>query len=48
MEEHSIVESVLDNLPVAVFAKDATNAKKGSLSVLGVLRVLGVRCRLTR
>ncbi len=25
MEEHSIVESVLDNLPVAVFAKDATN-----------------------
>lgn len=25
MEEHSIVESVLDNLPVAVFAKDATD-----------------------
>ncbi len=25
MEKHSIVESVLDNLPVAVFAKDATN-----------------------
>lgn len=25
MEEHSIVESVLDNLPVALFAKDATD-----------------------
>ena len=25
MEEHSIVESVLDNLPVAVFAKDSTS-----------------------
>ena len=25
MEQHSIVESVLDNLPVAVFAKDATD-----------------------
>ncbi len=25
MEKHSIVESVLDNLPVAVFAKDATD-----------------------
>lgn len=25
MEKHSIVESVLDNLPVAIFAKDATN-----------------------
>lgn len=25
MEKHSIVESVLDNLPVAVFAKDANN-----------------------
>ncbi len=28
MEEHSIVESVLDNLPVAVFAKDATDGFK--------------------
>lgn len=28
MEKHSIVESVLDNLPVAVFAKDATNGFK--------------------
>ncbi len=25
MEEQSIVESVLDNLPVAIFAKDATD-----------------------
>ncbi len=49
MEEHSIVESVLDNLPVAVFAKDATdgfrfvlwNKKQEEVTTLGAARALG-------
>lgn len=49
MQEHSIVESVLDNLPVAVFAKDATddfrfvlwNKKQEEVTTLPAERALG-------
>lgn len=49
MEEHSIVESVLDNLPVAVFAKDATddfrfvlwNKKQEEVTTLRAAKALG-------
>lgn len=49
MEEHSIVESVLDNLPVAVFAKDATddfrfvlwNKKQEEVTTLLAAKALG-------
>lgn len=49
MEEHSIVESVLDNLPVAVFAKDATddfrfvlwNKKQEEVTTLRAARAIG-------
>ncbi len=49
MEEHSIVESVLDNLPVAVFAKDATdgfrfilwNKKQEEVTTIRASKALG-------
>jgi len=49
MEEHSIVESVLDNLPVAVFAKDSTddfrfvlwNKKQEEVTTLRAAKALG-------
>lgn len=49
MEEHSIVESVLDNLPVAVFAKDASddfrfvlwNKKQEEVTTLRAAKALG-------
>jgi len=49
MEEHSIVESVLDNLPVAVFAKDATdgfrfilwNKKQEEVTTIRAAKALG-------
>lgn len=49
MEKHSIVESVLDNLPVAVFAKDATdgfrfvlwNKKQEEVTTLRAEKALG-------
>jgi PAS domain S-box-containing protein len=49
MEDHSIVESVLDNLPVAVFAKDTTddfrfvlwNKKQEEVTTISADRALG-------
>ena len=49
MEDHSVVESVLDNLPVAVFAKDATdefrfilwNKKQEEVTTISAERALG-------
>lgn len=49
MEEHSIVESVLDNLPVAVFAKDSTsnfrfvlwNKKQEEVTTIRATKALG-------
>lgn len=49
MEEHSIVESVLDNLPVAVFAKDASddfrfvlwNKKQEEVTTLRTAKAIG-------